>query len=504
MQKRLFGILASIAVIAAACGGATTSSAPPPASQAPGTSAAPTVSAAPSVSDMADEQILRIDLHGEPPTLDPNKAQDSVSISVLHALNRGLLYFDKTGKVVPAAADLPEVSADAKTLTFTLKDGITYSNGDPIVAADFVYSMKRVVDPRTAAPYAYVMCEIAGADALLGADLGCGTKPGVKDPAAIDAALAAFGVSAPDAKTVVVKLSKPATYFTSVLALWINVPVQEKWITSPNATEAANYVGSGPFVLQTWSHSSQIILKPNDKYYGQKPILTEIQMSMSAEPAQEQAAYEAGEQDMVQTPSEDVIRVKADPVLGATVVEIPTTSITYYDFNNKTGPTANKDFRIALTQAIDKTAFINATFAGVGAPANSFVQPGIPGYQPDLNPYPFDLVKAKEHMATALTALGVPNAAASASSSSGSTRARVMSRGSPSSPRPGELPSASRPSRSAASSASSSRSGMPANTPSPATAGVPTTRTRTTSSVCSSAAAATTTPSSATPTSTAS
>jgi oligopeptide transport system substrate-binding protein len=412
MQKRLFGILASIAVIAAACGGATTSSAPPPASQAPGTSAAPPT-AAPSVSDLADEQILRIDLHGEPPTLDPNKAQDSVSISVLHALNRGLLYFDKTGAVVPAlAAALPEVSADAKTLTFKLKDGIVYSNGDPIVAADFVYSMKRVVDPRTAAPYAYVMCEIVGADALLGADLGCGTKPAVKDPAAITAALAAFGVTAPDPKTVVVQLTKPATYFSSVIALWINVPVQEKWITSPNATEAANYVGSGPFVLQTWSHASQIILKPNDKYTGQKPILTEIQMSMSSEPAQEQAAFEAGEQDMVQTPSEDVIRVKADPVLGPMVTEIPTTSITYYDFNDKTGPTANKDFRIALTQAIDKTAFINATFAGVGAPANSFVMPGIPGYQPDLNPYPFDLVKAKEHMATALTALGVPNAAA--------------------------------------------------------------------------------------------
>ena len=415
MQKRLLGILASIAVIAAACGGATTSpSAAPPASAAPGQSAAPAATPAPSVSDLADEQILHIDLGQEPPTLDPNKAQDSTSIAVLHALHRGLVYFDKDLKIVPAlAAALPEVSADSKTLTFTLKDDLKYSNGDPIVAGDFVYGIKRTLDPRTAAPYAYVLCEIEGADALLGAANGCGDKEAPTADADIDAALDKVGVTAPDDKTVVVQLSKPATYFTSVLALWIAVPVQEKWITSANATEAANYVGSGPFMLDTWDHNSQIILKPNPNWTGDvKPTLTEIDMSMTTEPAQGQAAFEAGELDMVLTPSEDIQRVKADPTLGPLVVDIPQLAITYYTYNNKTGPTANKDFRIALTQAIDKKAFIDATFAGIGEPANSFVMPGIPGYQEDLDPYPFDLASAKEHMTTALAALGVKDAAA--------------------------------------------------------------------------------------------
>jgi oligopeptide transport system substrate-binding protein len=413
MQKRLFGILASIAVIAAACGGATTSSAPP-ASTAPGASAAPAATPAPSVSDLADQQVLHIDLGQEPPTLDPNKAQDSTSIAVLHALNRGLVFFDKDLKVVPELAkDLPTVSADAKTLTFTLKDGLKYSNGDPIVAGDFVYGIKRTIDPRTAAPYAYVLCEIEGADALLGAANGCGDKTAPTKDADIDAALAKVGVSAPDDKTVVVQLAKPATYFADVMALWIAVPVQEKWIKTPNFTEAANYVGSGPFILDKWDHNSQIVLKPNPNWSGDvKPTLTEIDMSMTTEPAQGQAAYEAGELDMVLTPSEDIQRVKADPTLGSQVVDIPQLAITYYTFNNKTGPTANKDFRIALTQAIDKKAFIDATFAGIGDPANSFVMPGIPGYQADLNPYPYDLASAKQHMDTALAALGVKDAAA--------------------------------------------------------------------------------------------
>jgi len=166
-------------------------------------------------------------------------------------------------------------------------------------------------------------------------------------------------------------------------------------------------------MLKTWDHNSQIVLVPNPNWSGDvKPTLTEIDMSMTAEPAQAQAAYEAGELDMVLTPSEDIQRVKADPDLGAQVVDIPQLSITYYTYNNKTGPTANKDFRIALTQAIDKKAFIDATFAGIGYPANSFVMPGIPGYQKDLDPYPYDLASAKEHMTTALAALGVKDAAA--------------------------------------------------------------------------------------------
>jgi oligopeptide transport system substrate-binding protein len=425
MQKRLFGILASIAVIAAACGGASTTSAPPAGSVAPGASASAAASPAPSVADLAAEQILKIDLGTEPPTLDPNKAQDSTSIAVLHALHRGLVYFDKDLKVVPELATaLPEVSADAKTLTFTLKDGIKYSNGDPIVAADFVYSMKRTIDPRTAAPYSYVMSEVVGANELIALS---GAEPAPTD-ADVDALMEKIGITAPDEKTLVINLTTPATYFTSVLALWINVPVQEKWITSPNATEAANYVGSGPYILDTWSHNSQIILKPNPNWTGAvKSTLTEIQMSMTTEPAQAQAAYEAGDLDMVLTPSEDVQRVKADAVLGPQVVEIPQLAITYYDYNNgidpktlkpfakcadlKACPTMNKDFRIALTQAIDKKAFIDATFAGVGEPANSFVMPGIPGYQADLDPYPFDLTAAKASMDKALAAIGVSSAA---------------------------------------------------------------------------------------------
>jgi oligopeptide transport system substrate-binding protein len=421
MQKRLLGILASIAVIAAACGGATPSSAPAGESGAPPASGE---ASAPPDTGLAAEQILRYAIVGDPPTLDPSPAQDAVSIAVLGNLHRGLVYYDKDFNLVPALAESWDVSEDAQTLTFHLREA-TYSNGDPIVAGDFVYSFRRLADPRTAAPYSYVAAEIEGAPELLEM---AGADPAPSD-ADIDAALDNLGVSAPDDKTFVVELNTPATYFLSALTLWVFVPIQESWATSENFTEAANYVSSGPFILDTWEHNSQIIMKPNPNYWGDpKPTLTEVQMPIVADITAIQAAYEAGEVDAVfPVPTEDVQRVKDDPVLGAEYSEDAGLSITYYNFNNgldatgeaknprcedpKACPTANKNFRIALTEAIDKQAFIDATFAGLGVISNIPVMPGIPGYDETINPYPYNPDSAQAHMATALEELGYASAA---------------------------------------------------------------------------------------------
>jgi oligopeptide transport system substrate-binding protein len=403
MQKRLLGILASVAVIAAACGGATTSSAPPAASgEPPASSEAST----PPDSNLAAEQVLRIDLGTEPPALDPNLAQDSTSIAVLNALHRGLTYLNEDLVASPALAESWDFSADGKTITFHLRDAV-YSNGDPIVAGDFVYSWKRLVDPRTAAPYAYNMADVVG-----GADLVAlaGADPAPTD-AEIDALLDEFGVSAPDDKTFVVNLVKPATYFLAIAGLWHSAPIQASWIESPNATEAENYVSSGPFIMTTWDHNSQIILEPNTTYWGQQPTLTRIEMSMIVEPAAGQAAYEAGELDMFLTPAADIRRVQDDPVMGPEVVNSPQFAIGYYNYNTAEGPTANLNFRKALTQSIDKEALIELAWGGTGVVANTIVPPGMLAYNENLNPYPFDPEAAKANFATALTELGYASAA---------------------------------------------------------------------------------------------
>lgn len=409
MQKRLFGIIASIAVIAAACGGATTSSTPgasaPAASLAPGASqsVASTAPSAAASGELADQQVLHVSLGSEDPdTLDPTKASTSTDIGVLHALNRGLVFFDKDLTPIPSLASaLPTVSADGLTYTFTLIDA-KYSNGDPIVAADLVYAWKRLIDPRTAASYQAFLHDVAGADAILAMT---GAKPAPTD-AAIDAAIAKFGVAAPDPKTFVITLAHPASYFLDIVGLWGAGPIQEKWVKTPNFTEAANYVSSGPFMMKSWTHQSEITLVPNPNWYGQKPTLTEIDFKVGGDPAADQATFEAGQLDMLAASPPDVPRIKADATLGPLVQTQPVLTTDYWGFNTQKGPTANVHFRRALSMAIDKDTMLATVSGGQGSVADSLVPPGMPGHQDGIG-LKYDVTAAKAELATALTDLGL-------------------------------------------------------------------------------------------------
>ena len=224
--KKLLGVFVTLGLVLAACtGGGTT----------PSPSGSGDASSAPS--DGGDtEQVLRVDLGGEPPTLDPTQATDSQSINVLRSITRPLAYFDENLEVVPGLAEDWEISDDGQQITFTLKDGITYSDGTPITADDFVYSWKRLIDPREAAGYSYVLADVVGGEDLLGVDTETATDED------IDALLDAFGVSAPDESTFVVDLARPASYFVYIATLWVTVPQQE----GSEFGEAEGYLSSGP------------------------------------------------------------------------------------------------------------------------------------------------------------------------------------------------------------------------------------------------------------------
>ena len=306
--------------------------------------------------DLAAEQVLRLYYSNEDPhSIDPAVGETSTDIQILHALNRGLLYFDKDLNIVPAlAADMPEISEDGLTYTYTLRDGVTYNNGDPIVADDLVFSWKRLIDPRTASAYQAIIADVDGGQEIL--DLA----PDASD-ADIQAAVDGLAVSAPDEKTFVVTFDHPTGYALDLATLWNTAPYQESWITSPNATEAGNYVSSGPFQLKTWEHQAEIVLEQNPNWYGDvKPTLTEIRFHIGGDPAASQASFEAGEYDIVSTPPDQYPRVKDDPELGPLLQQVPSTTMDYWGFDTSSettyrgkphtpGPTANVHFRRALS-----------------------------------------------------------------------------------------------------------------------------------------------------------
>jgi ABC-type oligopeptide transport system substrate-binding subunit len=365
---------------------------------------------------------LRLYLGSEdPPTTDPSAAQDTQSVAVLEALHRGLLYFDKDLNTVPAVASaLPDISADGKTFTFTLRPDAVYSDGSPILAGDFVYSIKRLVTPSLANPYAYLSCPIVGVDQLL-PDCGVITEPPAPD--AEGALVDAIGVTAPDDHTVVVNLSTAATYFTTVFAMWPFVPLKQSWVDTGPFADAAGYLSSGPYIMSKWEHNSLIELTPNPNWYGDTKATTTIDLEIGGDPDAAFASYQQGNLDIVVVPSTQLRSVQADPQYANQIQQKAQLAITYYDFatcqegkakcpknaatSDGLSPTANLNFRKALNEAVDKQKFIDLTFAGTGQIANSMVMPGIPGYDEALNPYPYNPEQANADMATALTELGV-------------------------------------------------------------------------------------------------
>lgn len=385
--KKFLGVFVTLGLVLAACtGGGTT---PTPGASGSGASSQP-----------AADQVLRVDLGGEPPTLDPTQATDSQSIQVLRSITRPLAYFDKDLQVVPGLADSWDINTDGTQITFHLKDGIKYSDGSPIVAADFVSSWKRLIDPREAAGYSYVMADVKGGEDLLGVDTETATD------ADITALLDKFGVSAPDDSTFVVDLARPASYFVYIATLWVTVPQK----SGSTFGEADGYVGSGPMKLTEWNHQSNIVLKPNENFTaGPAPTISEIDMSMIADPAATLAAYEAGELDVSGVPSAEVSRIQGDPQLSTEVIQGDALSIYYFGFDlkNPDGPFTNSvKLRQAFNEAVDKKTLIATAFGGIGKPLDSLIPPGMPGHL-DTEFYPYNVDKAKTDFNQAMTDLGM-------------------------------------------------------------------------------------------------
>jgi oligopeptide transport system substrate-binding protein len=387
-----------LSLVLAACGGTGTS----PSATAPAGSG----SAAPT--EPATGGTFTLPTTTEPASLDPNLATDSGSILVLNSIQRPLLWYDpKTLEAVTdgGLADSFEVSPDGTKITYTLKDGIKYSDGTDIVADDFVRSFKRLIDPHTASDYAYIVGDIKGASDLLALVPAEGKD---FDDAAITKALDALGVTAPDPKTVVIELTGPATYFPFVTTMWLTSPLNEGWTDTKDYTESANYISSGPFKLEDWTHNESLTLVPNENWVGgAAPKVDEIDVRIFKDPDAAFAAYQADEIDMAAVPTANLAQMRSehpDEVLQGD------TLATYYlgfDMKDKSGQVyKSKALRHALSEAIDRQGLIDTVRQGVGTPATSMVPKGMPGNQPDIG-LKFDAAKAKADLATAMTELGV-------------------------------------------------------------------------------------------------
>lgn len=250
----------------------------------------------------------------------------------------------KNGKPTAGLAKTGTVSKDGKTWTFKIRDS-KWSNGDPIVAQDFVYSWKRSLNPKTASPYAYLFSGVKNADAIIA---------GKKSPNAL-------GISAPDKKTVVVKLNRPIAYFKVLMAYPLFGPQNEKVVKKYGnryATEAQYQVYSGPFKIKGWNGTNDTwsFVKNND-YWDKKAVkLNKIHYQVVKSNNTGYQMYQQGKLDLTPLSSEQVKNLKSNNDF----TQYPYSLVRFllYNFKDKNAVNRkalnNKNIRLALSLSIDR------------------------------------------------------------------------------------------------------------------------------------------------------
>ncbi len=379
----------STAAATSAAGNATTNAATTSAVAAPTTSAA--AAATTSVAAPATAGgTFRWTMTGEPDSLDPGLASAEEGVNVVNMLYDGLTQFDKDVNVKPAIAESWSISPDGLTITYKLRKDVTFSNGDPVKAQDFIYAWNRVVQNEKA-DYEFVFSDIKGVaeiEKLTGEARKAATIP---------------GLVAPDDYTLQVTLVAPAVDFITRATLWPFRPVDkavvekfgDKW------TEAGNLVGTGPFLLKEWKHGQSLRLEANPKYYEGKPGLDLITIDLIKETATAKLKYDNGEIDAYRVGVADVPKVRNDPKAKAQLVITPQLRTNWISFNFDKGPfKESKELRKAFYQAIDRRLVAEGALQGAGLPLTTLLVPGIPTYKP-YDAYPYDPAKAKASLVAA-------------------------------------------------------------------------------------------------------
>lgn len=330
----------------------------------------------------------------EPLTIDPALATDTSSNLVVDQLFAGLTRIDDaTGEAVPDLAASWTVSPDGRVFTFTLRDGLAWSDGTPLRAEHVRYGVLRSLDPATDAGYASVLYPIVNAEAY--------HTGAITDPNQV-------GVTALDATHIRFTLRTATAWFTSIASMGVARPVPA-WVinTWGNAwTEPGHIVTSGPYRLSEWQHNHRITLTKNPVFYAANAVqIEQINMLMFADDTTAWQSYLDGNLDTVAVPGN--VNVRDDPILGQQFETAPQPCTYYYGFNVTRPPFDNPLVRKAFVAALDRQEVID-TIGGLQQPALTFTPPGIFGHvdgQTEGVGIPFDPAQARQWLAQA----GYPN-----------------------------------------------------------------------------------------------
>jgi oligopeptide transport system substrate-binding protein len=312
--------------------------------------------------------------------LDPAQGPDANSAIAVGMIYSGLVKFDQNLEVVPDQADSWTISPDNKTYTFKLKPGIMFSDGTPVTAQSYVYTLTRQILPQVQGGFAQGFFGI-----IDGANDVINGKTTVLR-----------GVKALDDSTLQITLTQPAAYFLDLMATSFCFPLNEKVIARYGQKDwvnhaAGNGIGTGPFMVKEWDHNVKMVLVPNPHWYGAKTKLTEVDMLFVSDPTTAFKSFQAGQYNFDWNITVQDLAI-AKNMAGFTRESQLQTDLLF--FNNKMAPFDKPAVRQAFAYATDKATLVNAIFKGAAVAAPTIIPPGMPGYQVGYQGLPYDKNKA--------------------------------------------------------------------------------------------------------------
>ena len=316
---------------------------------------------------------ITVQIGPNPETLDPalNSAVDGGNMLI--TLFETLLIIDQDNKVQPGQAEKYEVSPDGLTWTFTMRDGLKWSDGTELNAKDFEYTFKRIADTNVAAPYA---------ETVIGMIEGYKEAIDSKNPEKLNVK------ASDDGKTLTIKLAYPCSYFDKIVAFGTMSPVQKATVEKNGdswATKPETYVCNGPYTITEWTPSEKIVCKKNENYKGgwdsSKIVNDKLTFLLLEDSSASYTAYTGGTAQLIKdVPTEEIPTLKkdkkdefnVDPILG-----------TYYlSMNLNKAPFNNMNVRKALSLAIDRDYVANTVMQGTYTPAYNYVGTGVDDVDP--------------------------------------------------------------------------------------------------------------------------
>jgi len=325
--------------------------------------------------------VLQRGLPTDPESLDLHKARSTQALEVLRDIGEGLVAYSPGGELQPAAAERWEISDDGLNYTFYLRPDARWSNGDAVTAEHFVFALRRLVTPATAAFYANMLSDVVNAPEIVTGD---------EPPEAM-------GVAAVDDLTLVLRLVRPTPYLLSLLTHPSTFPLHPGTIaeSGDGFAKPGNLLSNGAYVLDAWVPGSVIALRRNENYWDNaNTAIDGVNYHVVVQDAAELNRYRADELHITSTvPPDNFAELKTQ--FGAELHIAPYLGLYYYGFNLAKPPFKdNRALRKALSMAIDREQLATKIVGRGEAPAFSWVPPGVDSYKPTV--FGFESLKPEE------------------------------------------------------------------------------------------------------------